>query len=421
MISKSMFKVSFLACVFFLSEIVLAEDLSSQTNLTRELNKFSSNMEKRDLSKSELEQLVRLVNENSDSAQAHSVLARAYELSGLEEFSLEESVAAWELNKGDIQAFVAAQSMALRVSNRTVYEQLNSKALSHFKNDSRSLNTLAAICEKRGESEIARRFLKASLMAAPNDLDARILYLGALLADHRYEEILKELDALHLQKENAENKRVENQIATFRGIALLRLNRAHAALKYLELAFAASPTNLAVCNAYFDALVATGRYKSAVYPGMMLLALQPPFGDALERTKKKLQPTFEKASIHASPLKDNMHKIDSEIKDRGRLAYFSFALADLMDDIGSYAQAEYLFSYGLNLDSSFGRGYMRLAKVMEKLGRDPDVVKDLHKSAMEADSKDPEIVAGYKRSITRDASRKNDLAGRTKNLIRARR
>lgn len=389
----------------------------STNPVEQQLNSFASLLEKRDLSRAELEQLAKIVNDNPNSFLGHTVLARSYELAGLEDLSLGQSIAAWNLSKKDLQAFLAAQNMALKSGNEPANDELNSRSLVVFSDDFRSLNILAALSEKRGDSALARRYLQASLKAAPNDSDTRVLYLSALMADHRYHELLKEIHILESQNKDPKMKEV---ISSFRGIALLRLHYPHRAVKYLEEAFKSSPSNLQVCRSYFESLLNLGRYRDAVYPGMMMLALQPPFGDAPQKAKQKLRPVLAESKIGSVELQNYLAKIQQQIKDPGRFAYFNFLLADLMDEIGNYDQAQILFTNGLNIDSSFGRGYMRLAKVMEKLGRDTEVIKDLYRSALEADSKDPEIVAGYRRTIARDSVGKKDLAGRTKALIRSR-
>lgn len=395
---------------------LVVNNTSKNVNEKAQLKAIASIIEKRELSKSELEQLGKFVIDHPTNVEGHTLLSRAYDLAGLQELALEQAIAAWESNRKDILTFVAAQSMALQTANRSIYDDLNSKALVAFEDDFRSLNTLAAIGQKRGDSKVAREFLQAALRAAPNDADTRVLYMSALLSDHRYADVLKQVQMFDSSKLTTQMKSV---IASFKGIALLRLRYPNQAVGFLEEAFNSTPTNLSVCSAYFDALVSIGRYKAAIYPGMMLLALQPPFGDGLEKTKKKLRPVFEKTNLHSSVLQHYTKTIEDELKDPGRVAYFNFAIADLMDEIGNYAQAEILFTNGLNLDRSFGRGYMRLAKVMEKLGRDPEVVNDLYKSALEADSKDPEIVASYRRSTVRSATRNSDLAHRTKTIIRS--
>lgn len=388
---------------------------SAQLN-SAQLTSLSNLMEKRDLSKEEFEQLALYVQENPNDAKGHSVLARAYELSGLEDLSLEQLVSAWNSDRKDLSAFISAQMMALKTNDKAVYQALNSSALNYFEQDYRSLNMLAAVSEKSGKSEDARRFLKAALRAAPNDADTRLLYLSSLLANHEYAEVLKQIRTVETGDKNPQ---IANMIDTLRGISLLRLNYPHQAIVFLEKSFKSSPANLNVSKAYFEALVSTGKYKAAVFPGMMMLALQPPFGDALAKTKIKLVPVFKNTSIGSEQLLRYVDDVGRQLNDAGRFAYFNFALADLMDELGNFSQAELLFSKGLNLDSSFGRGYMRLARVMEKLGRDPELVHDLYKSALEADSKDAEIVASYRRSIARNPARKTDLAGRTKTFIRS--
>lgn len=392
---------------------------SKITKLTSaQLTALSNVMEKRDLSKDEFERLAAYVQDNPSDPRGHAMLARAYELSGLEDLALEQLVSAWNADKKDLSVLLSAQLMALKNNNKTVYQSLNASALSYFERDYRSLNTLAAISEKRGESDDARRFLKAALQAAPNDVDTRLLYLSSLLANHEYAEVLKQIRTM----DNAnENPQIANMIATLQGISLLRLNYPHQAAGFLEKAFKSSPANLNLCKAYFEALTATGKYKSAVFPGMMMLALQPPFGDALAKTKRKLLPVFRKMHISSEQLQRYVDDVGIHLNDAGRFAYFNFALADLMDELGNFSDAELLFSKGLNLDGSFGRGYMRLARVMEKLGRDPELVNDLYKSAVEADPKDAEIIASYRRSIARNPARKTDLAARTKTFIRSRR
>ncbi len=412
--------LSFSITYFFpLHAVALAPVSAKVVKLkSAQLTNLSNLMEKRDLSKEELEQLALFVQENPNDAKGHSVLARAYELSGLEDLALEQLVSAWNTDKKDLSAFISAQLMALKTNNKAIYQALNSSALNYFEQDYHSLNMLAAISEKTGESEDARQFLKAALKAAPNDADTRLLYLSSLLANHEYAEVLKQTRTV----ENGDkNPQIANMIDTLRGISLLRLNYPHQAIVFLEKAFKSSPANLNVCKAYFEALVSTGKYKAAVFPGMMMLALQPPFGDALAKTKIKLVPVFKNTAIGSEQLLRYVDDVGRQLNDAGRFAYFNFALADLMDELGNFSQAELLFSKGLNLDSSFGRGYMRLARVMEKLGRDPELVNSLYKSALEADSKDAEIVASYRRSISRNLARKTDLAGRTKTFIRSRR
>ena len=373
------------------------------------LSALSDKMEKGPLSSEDTELIARYIEQHPNDPRGHLVMGRLYQLSGLEKLDIAESISAWRLDRSDLATFLAAQAAASKANETELYDELMNEALRVYANDGKMLVTIAVINQKRGEENSARKFLEQAVKIDPHDAETKSLYLSALMGQKRYGDLVRGAQEL---RKTSPGIRYRGLATIFEGIGLLRLHQPARALPFLEKGYMLNPRNLDLVEDYFDALLSVRQYEKAVAVGFVAMALQPPFGSRLDVLKKKIEPVILKVPI--SSINGGIARVHQIVKHQGQLAYFYFALGDLMEKTHHYRKAEQCFVEGLNRDDSFGRGYMRLAKVKETLGDDPDVCLDLYRLACEKDPHDLECKARYARAKTRNASVRRDLARRFK-------
>lgn len=388
------------------------EPVPSKADSAQELSKI---IEKRNLTQGELETAIKFVEKHPSDVDGHLLLARAYELAGMEHLASEELLDAWRLNPKAITPLISAISKIIMEADETAYQKLIAEAMKVYAKNPTELGVLALISQKNHDKKSAAAFLQAALKNNPSDIDALSAYSSMLIEEHKYSAVLDETEKLSKLQLDASKKARVNLL---RGLAFFRMNQIHRAIPYLRDSYQADPKQYELCRAYFEALVADKQFDAALEPALMCLALYPPFFNGLDKLKSKIEPIMrlsKSKNINAAIV-----KVKKNISDGMQLAYFNFALGDLMDRLGNFQAGENFFIAGLNLDPSFGRGYMRLAADMERLGEDEDAIEGLYKKALEADTNDPEIAARYHRFLARKKVAKTDLALKIKTNMRSR-
>jgi tetratricopeptide (TPR) repeat protein len=129
--------------------------------------------------------------------------------------------------------------------------------------------------------------------------------------------------------------------------------------------------------------------------------------------KNKIKPLIANASV--TDIESGIKKVAAILPPGRALAYFYFALGDLLDKSGRYLNAVHCFSKGLEMDPSFGRAHMRLARDLEILGFRGDAVKQNYSLAAELTPPgDQEVMARYERMKERSKAEDRDIAGKLK-------
>lgn len=391
-----------------------AEKFSSKKGKSNIVSDLSKKIETRSLNESELKVLSDYLSSHPRDPEAHRLLARTYDLLGLSDLFVNELIQTWRLDRQDLVSFISAQSEAIKRDDKILFEQLSNEACKVYESDARSLLTIAAIHQRRGDDASARKFLQLALKVSPGDAETREYYLSALLAGKNYSELIRQSEIL---AKTGTRKRHKILAAMFKGIALSRLHQAEQSLPYLATAYKASPHNYDLATDYFRALLLSKKFKEAVEPGLMSLVLQPPFAATANTDLTKEQLIFLMKRVPLSVFDQGLLKVSAVISQSTQLSYFYFSLASLLDDCGYYQKAKEYYVAGLNLDDSDGKPFMRIARDMDLLGDDPDTAIDLYRAATLREPNNAEFRARLDRALVRSGNWNRDIAARIKTTI----
>jgi len=414
--SKSKLLISALAgllLVYFTSWPGAADEPASGL-ATQKPNPFLLSMkalsDKRALNSSELEKLSDYIRKHPDDPDGHLLLAHAYNQLGMTGLYAEELEKSWRSSPGALLYLFAALRARALSDDHPSFDRLVDEAYRVYKNDASALSKLGKLFQDNDENTLAARFLGRSLELNKKNLKTLCDYCSSLLALNQYRELISAAGPLF---SNEETRSLANLLS---GTAWHKLNRPEKAVPLLAEAYREAPDRPEVAEAYVDALLSTGQRSQALQPALMALALQPPFSSHMTVLKAKVKPLIERASI--SGLEDGINQVCKAMLPGRSLAFFYFALGDLLDKSGRVWEACNCFNKGLSMDQSLGRAYMRLAHDLEILGGASDSVMELYKqAATRTPPEDKEVRAKYERMKVRIPAMDKDIAGKLKCVI----
>jgi tetratricopeptide (TPR) repeat protein len=400
-----LFSVSFLAAG--------ATEQEKDGLATRKHDPFLASMrnflQKRECSPEELDKLKAYIQVHPDDPDGHLVLANAYNKMGMEGMYAEELEKAWHLSPDSLMyLFVALKARAI-TDDHTSYDRLVDEAFQTFQQDKQKLEKLGQLFQDNNENELALRFLTRALELDRQDLQVLCTYCNSLMACKKYKELIRAAAPLF----GRDNTRALACLLT--GVAWYNLNQLDKAVPLLAKAYRGAPDRPEIAEAYFDVLMAEGKESEALEPALMALALQPPFSAHMTALKAKVKPVIARAST--SDLQEGIKQVTLNMPPYRPLAFFFFALGDLLDKSDRVLNAANCFSKGLSLDPTLGRAYMRLGYSMEKLGEPPEKVFALYRQAAQRVSEDKEVTARYERMKARIPALDKDIAGKMKSVI----
>ena len=370
---------------------------------------FKDSLKRRDPNPADIAKLNEYIEKHPNDGNGHMVLAYVYDKLGMDGMYSSELEKAWRLQPETPSFLISALKGRAVTNDKRHYQSLIEEGFQKYKNDPKNLIKAAELFHSIKENEVAVRFVEQALKIDPKNVEARCNYCTYLLALSRFHEAIDASEPLLSDKTTA-------TLATLiQGVAWNGLKNTRRALPLLEKAWHEAPTELQLAKTYVDALIAEHKYKQAVEPAMMVLAFQPPYGKHLNAVKDEIKPVIERAS--AADIQANLAKISKMIPPGKTLAFFYFALGDLLDRSGKILAAANCFQEGLSMDDSVGRAYMRLGHDLELLGASPDSVQKLYQQAVLRTGNDKEVVARCQRMTARLPVMDRDIAGKIKNLI----
>jgi|694.fasta_scaffold151512_2 tetratricopeptide (TPR) repeat protein len=364
-------------------------------------------LDERKLSEAEMEKVSAYIQKHPDDPDGHLVMSDAYFKLGMTGMYAEELEKAWRLSSNSMLYLLAALKARMISDDPGSFYILVDEAFAKYKNDPKKLNSLGALFQQNNQNALALRFLKRATEAAPDNFEYLGNYCASLLAQKKYKQVIENAQTLY------SNPQSKTSGALLLGVAYYNLNVPAKAIAYLSEAYAAAPTHAEIAEAYYDALMSNGRKAEATQVALMALATQPLLGTHMETLKNKIKPLIANASV--TDIESGIKKVAAILPPGRALAYFYFALGDLLDKSGRYLNAVHCFSKGLEMDPSFGRAHMRLARDLEILGFRGDAVKQNYSLAAELTPPgDQEVMARYERMKERSKAEDRDIAGKLK-------
>ncbi len=373
------------------------------------LEKMMQSLQKRKPTEAELERLSQFIKQHPNNADAHVLLAEAYMQLGMDGLYAEEMEKAWQLAADALIYLLAAMKARVIANDRAGYERLIERAYAAYSNDSKSLRTLSIFFYSNKEEKISFRFLEKAYLVNPDDLSLRVDYCSALMASGRFKEVLETTKAL------AKDERTAELASLFDAVAYSKLNQYEKAIKLLSALYKEKQGDPLIAEAYFDALSGSGNGAKALEPAMVALALQALFVQNLDRLKIKIKSALKQAS--ALEIAACASRVDELLHGGRPLAFFYFALADLLDENSRIPEAINYYAKGLEQDSSLGVAYMRLGRDLEIMGAPPETVMSFYKTAAAGTPDDPEVSARYLRMKARMPAMSKDFALKLKHLF----
>ncbi|MBX9686969.1 MAG: tetratricopeptide repeat protein [Candidatus Obscuribacterales bacterium] len=356
-----------------------------------------------------MSRLSNFIKDYPQNPEGHRVLAEAYNKMGMDGMYAEEIENAWRLSADSTEYLVVALRLRAVSDDHKKFESLSKEALARYRNNKVMLMKLSLDLQKNNQNFLALPYLKRALELAPEDNMVRSTYCLALLNQKRNQEMLFIIEPLHKNKDSA------GFAALMSGMAFANLNMPKRALGYFEKAFTIDPLNPKLAESYYQVLMKLGKKQAAVLPALVTLAGAAPAGMDLEAVKKEIIPVL--SCTNNQELKVLMSQVAMALGDPAKVAYFYFAMGDLMDRCRRIQMARDCYSSALNIDKSFGRGFMRLAHDLELLGVAPDTVLDLYSTALRLAPDDKEVIAHFKRMESRLAASPKDIAAMIKSII----
>ncbi|MBX9722415.1 MAG: tetratricopeptide repeat protein [Candidatus Obscuribacterales bacterium] len=387
----------------------VSSPISGLTKSDPFLENILSSLDKRKATPNDLESLSTYIKENPSSPDGHLVLSRAYFSLGMDNMYAEEMEKAWILSPTHVSFLLAALKAQTVWNDSASLKSLVDKSLEVYRDNVRMLLILAKQFQAENRPAVALRFFERAHQLDPQNRNVLKSFCTLLLSRKEYARVLSE--SRPLLSEN--DPTCFAQLLT--GLAYTGLGSPEAALPFLEKAHLQNPSQAEIAEAYADCLVALGKTKEALQPSLVALAMQTPYAGRTEEIKLKIRPLISLAKT--AELKGAIQTVVKLNPPANQLAFFYFAFGDLLDKSGKVSLASGCFTDGLNLDGSFGRGYMRLARDYELLGKDSDLILNLYQRAVENAPDDKEVQSRYERMKSRMLSSDHDIAAKLKAAI----
>ena len=357
----------------------------------------------------EMSRLNLYMQNHQGDPDGHLVMANAYNQLGMDGMYAEEMEKAWRLSNSSLNFLFASLKARALADDHCGYENLVEKAFQTFKNNADMLSKTGQVFLESNQSKLSLRFLSRARELNPQDMQLLCSYCSNLLALRRYRELLSAATPLFAQERT---RALANLLS---GTAWYNLNQPEKALPLLARAYHLAPNQPEIAESYFDALIACGKNSQALQPALVALSLQPPFAAHMSVLKAKVKPIIARAKTE--DLDNGISQVAKTIPPTNSLAFFYFALGDLLDKSDRIRNASYCYYNGLTIDPSFGRAYMRLAHDWELLGGPPDKIINFYEKAALQTRDDKEVVAKYERMKARKPSLDRDIAAKVKFVI----
>lgn len=198
-----------------------------------------------------------------------------------------------------------------------------------------------------------------------------------------------------------------------KGEALMGLKRYGEASDAFAIAFRRHPDWLDSGYAYAESLIKAGKREQAAAPCLVEIAceMRPA---KLERDKKMFVSLLP--SLTAQQASHAIADAGAILKQSPQLSRLYFALADVYDRTGGYADACKIRLVGLHLDRRYAHGYFRMGESLERLG-DFYNAQHFYAMASKLDGTKEEYKNAYQRALERTVCYQNDLAAQLRNFL----
>ncbi len=372
-----------------------------------ELKAYLSKMESgQKLQSSEIESLINTARTDTKNSLAHFVLGQYYESVNFGTLSAEQYEQAFDLDPKNSKAIVALARMKFRMGDEEASRKILIKAINLFPNDRDVLVTCGLFMQRHGDLKTAQACYQKALALAPPTAELMGAQAELLYQQSHYVDALKAAQlALKLNPNNILAKSV-------RGKCLFLAQEYKRAVPLLKDAYTAMPVNDDIAATYSNAALKAHDYEQALEPTLIAMAYAVKTPSKLIYYKRKvaglitgLPPAIVEQQIQAAEKK-------TKGSQGGKFLYF--CLGDVFDRLHRPADAIACFKKGLTIDSTYGRGYLRLGMDLEDYAGDHETALKCYENAFVLLPEDPEVKLRIARMKARYPQIKRDVAWQLK-------
>lgn len=381
----------------------LAQDAQGSAQLKAYLAKLESGQK---LQSSEIENLINTARTDSNNSLAHFVLGQYYESVNFGTLSAEQYQLAFDQDPKNSKAIVALARMKFRMGDEEESRKILIKALNLFPNDRDVLVTCGLFMQRHGDLKTAQECYQKALGLAPPTAELLGAQAELLYTQSRYVDALKAAQAaLRLNPNNILAKSV-------RGKCLFLAQEYKRAVPLLKDAYTAMPVNDDLAATYSSAALKAHNYEEALEPTLIAMAYAVKTPSKLMYYKRKVGGLI--TGLPPAVVQQQLQAAEKKTKGSQGGKFLYFCLGDVFDRLHRPADAIACFRKGLLIDSTYGRGYLRLGMDLEDYAGDHENALKCYENAFMLLPEDPEVKLRIARMKARYPQVKRDLAWQLK-------
>ena len=352
--------------------------------------------------------IVRLASHNPNSSTAHALLSIVLKKNGYAELACEQAEQAWRLNRGEPRLLLAAIKGRIESGFENEGLKLAQEGATSYAHDYDTLLQLTILMQLQKQHESALKIIELAERLKPGKPELLLARVQSLLASGLFD-----------QAEEPARRLVAIKQTTAPGLLALAKIAQHRSLsaqaeQLLKRAYELAPQDAEICRLYFQVLSDSGQHLQALEPGLLAVAVLTG-GAQAKQIKLTIIDHLDSEKLPQLHIAANC--VAKRLPAAKQLSFLYFCLGDICDHIDETVVAIKYYQLGLQVNPSYGRAYMRLARDLEKTGQPPSGLTPLYAEAARLSPRDNEVQQALLRNEVRTRGQGRDIAGRLKSAL----
>lgn len=373
------------------------------------IKKAQAEIQASKLTEKTLMQLQEAVQKNERDADAHLYLGLMLERMGLKDEAYAQYALAVKYGPQSPDSLVALVKKEIKQGHIPSAIQMLRSGLDKFPNNPEMLLIVGDYLIQNKQMDEARTVLETAFKVKPDIFGLPTSLAQIYLNGHQTRSV--KLATMDLAKDPKFDRALR-----VRGVAYMMLGDYKKALLDLKPVFDNAPNVPGIAEGLFDSYISVRNYKEALRPGIFMIAFTalPDVGNA--RLQDKVVRLLEK--LPRDYVQTQVAAIEKEIDERSAMAAFHLQLGQIYDKVGYYKMAMTQYERAIELDPKYVQAYYQLGLDYESKTNDWRKALGCYQTAHFLRSWDGKIYLSYLRLLDRINNRNNDLAQKTKSLLR---
>ncbi|MBP7860372.1 tetratricopeptide repeat protein [bacterium] len=373
------------------------------------VKRAQSEIDNNKLTEQTLAQLQSAVQSNDRDADAHLYLGLALERMGLKDEAYAQYALAVKYGPQNPDALVALVKKEIKQGHIPSAIQMLRSGLDKFPNNPEMLLIVGDYLIQNKQMDEARQVLETAFKVK-EDIFGLPTSLGQIYLNGHQSRAVK-LATMDLEKDPKFDRALR-----VRGVAYMMLGDYQRAIVDLKPVFENAPNVPAIAEGIFESYMSCKNYKEALRPGVFMVAFtaQPDIANA--RLQDKLVKLIEKLPLEF--VQTQVASIEKEIDTKSPMPAFHLQLGQVYDKAGQYKLAMAQYKRAIEMDARYVQAYYQLGLDYESKTNDWTKALQCYQTAHFLRSWDEKIYLSYLRMLDRMHHRQNDLAQKTKSLLR---